>query len=84
MEFIKKYKIDITLTLSLFILSSFLIFTKLGTKELQNWDEGLYANIAGEMVKTGNYLDLKLQGGQWLEKEPLPFWFEALSIKICS
>ena len=82
MEFIKKYKIDITLTLSLFILSSFLIFTKLGTKELQNWDEGLYANIAGEMVKTGNYLDLKLQGGQWLEKEPLPFWFEALSIKI--
>ena len=46
MEFIKKYKIDIALTLSLLILSSLLIFTKLGVKELQNWDEGLYANIA--------------------------------------
>jgi len=82
MNIIKQYKIDLMLIAALVVLSSVLVFTKLGTKELQDWDEGLYANIAGEMVQSGDYMHLNLQDDTWLEKEPLPFWLEALSIRV--
>ncbi|HAT04062.1 MAG TPA: hypothetical protein DCS29_04855 [Candidatus Magasanikbacteria bacterium] len=74
-----KYK-DILILVILLLISACFVFYRLGSKQLANWDEGLYANIVGEMVNSGDYLHLKLQEVTWLEKEPLPFWLEAISI----
>lgn len=59
-----------------------LILYKLDARLLQDWDEGTYANIAGAMAKSGDYWHLTLYGKPWYEKEPLPFWLIASSIKI--
>lgn len=66
----------------LVILSVFFLFFRLGAPVLDDWDEGIYSNIAGEIASGGSWLHLQLQGTQWLEKEPLVFWFMALAIKI--
>lgn len=51
-------------------------------RPLVDWDEGLYANIVGEIVRTGNWLHLTLQGAAWFDKEPFGFWLMAVAVKI--
>ncbi len=51
-------------------------------RPLADWDEGLYANIAGEIARSGNWLHLVLQGAPWFDKEPLGFWLMASAIKV--
>lgn len=64
------------------LLSIGLIFYKLDARPLQDWDEGIYANISSEMVTNGDYWHLTSGGNYWYEKEPLPFWLMAGSIKV--
>jgi 4-amino-4-deoxy-L-arabinose transferase-like glycosyltransferase len=45
-------------------------------------DSALYASIAKEMVRNNQYLDLTLNGVDWLDKPHLQFWITALSYKI--
>lgn len=61
----------------LFILSVglVLIFTSLGKNHLIPWDEAIYAGIAKNMVKTGEYLVMEwVPGKVWFEKPPLMLW----------
>ncbi len=51
-------------------------------RPLTDWDEGLYANVVGEIVKGGHWLHLFLQGAPWFDKEPLGFWLMAISTKL--
>ena len=37
-------------------------------------DGAVYATIAKQMVLTGDYVNLVLQGNDWLDKPHFPFW----------
>ena len=76
-------RVRFTLPLLLLLLVSvFVMFYRLGEAPLNDWDEGIYANISAEMVQSGDWLHMTLMGQPWLEKPLLPFWLNAVSFKL--
>src|ERR1043166_117211 len=55
---------------------------QLGRRALWSPVEGHYAEIAREMVGSGNYLTPSLAGLKYLEKPPLFYWLESAAIKF--
>lgn len=49
---------------------------------LRDTNEGLYAEVAREMLATGNYLVPHLDGVPYIEKPPLLYWLAALSMAL--
>jgi len=45
-------------------------------------DGTLYASIAKTIAQTGDFVNLKVQGKDWLDKPHFPFWMAAISYKI--
>ena len=45
-------------------------------------DGAIYASIAKTMVQRNNYIELVVQGHDWLDKPHFPFWITALSFKL--
>ncbi|HLA60195.1 MAG TPA: glycosyltransferase family 39 protein [Puia sp.] len=45
-------------------------------------DGALYATISKTMVLSGDYVNLKVQGKDWLDKPHFPFWVTALSFRL--
>lgn len=45
-------------------------------------DGPLYATISKTMVLSGDYINLKVQGKDWLDKPHFPFWITALSFRL--
>lgn len=45
-------------------------------------DGALYATISKNMVLSGDYINLRVQGIDWLDKPHFPFWITALSFKL--
>ncbi len=45
-------------------------------------DGALYATISKNMVLSGDYINLRVQGYDWLDKPHFPFWVTALSFKL--
>ncbi len=45
-------------------------------------DSAIYADIAKTMVQRHDFIDLFLQGDDWLDKPHLPFWLSAISFSI--
>lgn len=45
-------------------------------------DGALYATIAKTIARTGNFIDLYVDGKDWLDKPHFPFWMAALSFKL--
>lgn len=59
-----------------------LYFFRLGAPGLMDPDEGRYAEIAREMLLTGNYWLPQLNFLPYLEKPPLVYWLTALSLHL--
>lgn len=57
-----------------------LFFWRLGQPGLMDPDEGRYAEVAREMLVTGNYWLPQLNFVPYLEKPPLVYWLTALSL----
>lgn len=57
-------------------------FSGLGAYPLLNNNEGLYAQIAWEMLETGDYIIPHLNGVPYIEKPPLLYWLIAGSFKL--
>ena len=69
--------------LLLLVAASFLfIIFGLGNYPLIDVDETRYAVMARDMVISGNWNDLLLNGEPFLEKPPLYFWLVASSVKL--
>jgi 4-amino-4-deoxy-L-arabinose transferase-like glycosyltransferase len=45
-------------------------------------DGALYATISKHMALTGDYINLKVEGYDWLDKPHMPFWITAFSFKL--
>ena len=45
-------------------------------------DGALYATISKTMVLSGDYINLKVQGKDWLDKPHFSFWITALSFRL--
>ena len=45
-------------------------------------DGAVYASIAKTMVQRHNYLELMVQGQDWLDKPHVPFWLAALAFRL--
>lgn len=58
------------------------LFIFLGTRGLNEPDEGRYAEVAREMAVGGSWLVPHLNGFEHLQKPPLIYWCTAVSMKI--
>jgi 4-amino-4-deoxy-L-arabinose transferase-like glycosyltransferase len=56
-------------------------FVSLGSRDLIHPDEGRYATIALDMLRSGDWLTPRLNGLLYFEKPILPYWMGALSLK---
>ncbi len=57
-------------------------FGALETRGLFWPDEGRYAEIAREMLMSGDYVTPRLNGLKYFEKPPLQYWFSALAFRV--
>ena len=66
------------------LLAGFLIiwFYMLAARTLVPTDEGRYAEMAREMLASGDWITLRLNGIKYFEKPPLQNWMNALSFAI--
>lgn len=76
--FLKKNKIEFLLI----FLSSLLFFYKLDWVTLSSWDEGWYASIARNIVKTQDWFHLLWNGKPFYDHPPMGFWLMAISYLI--
>ncbi|MGH9464936.1 MAG: ArnT family glycosyltransferase, partial [Thermoanaerobaculia bacterium] len=54
----------------------------LGTTSLHNKDEALHALVTADLVASGDWLDLTLEGEPYLSKPPLRFWLTAPLVRM--
>ncbi len=58
------------------------LFAWLGTRGLNEPDEGRYAEIGREMAASGDWLTPRLNGFEHFQKPPLLYWATALGIRL--
>ncbi len=63
-------------------LAAFFFFFHLGDRSFRNPDEGRYAEIARNMVTSGDWIKPQLYGVDYLRKPILFYWLVALSFKL--
>ncbi|HKU87032.1 MAG TPA: glycosyltransferase family 39 protein [Casimicrobiaceae bacterium] len=63
------------------ILAAIAWFANLDVRKLQHPDEGRYAEIAREMIASGDWITPRLNGIKYFEKPPLQYWLTAASFE---
>lgn len=66
----------------LFLLFCILWFYALDARTLVPTDEGRYAEMAREMLASGDWITLRLNGIKYFEKPPLQTWMNALTFAV--
>ncbi|MBF0097181.1 MAG: glycosyltransferase family 39 protein [Magnetococcales bacterium] len=66
----------------LLVFLAVLWFALLGYRDLNEPDEGRYAEIPREMVASGDWLTPRLNGFQYFEKPPLQYWATAIFYQL--
>ncbi|MBI4058857.1 glycosyltransferase family 39 protein [Candidatus Microgenomates bacterium] len=59
-----------------------LFFYKLGESSLVSWDEAWYADIARNILNSGDIFHLTWNGGSYVDHPPAGFWLMAIIFKI--
>lgn len=66
-----------------FLFSVFFIFYKLGSTHLIEFDEGIYALVAKNILKEGDWFTLHWRlSSAWFDKGPLYLWLTAILLKL--
>jgi 4-amino-4-deoxy-L-arabinose transferase-like glycosyltransferase len=63
------------------LLAAIVLLTLLGHNRLTDWDEGIYAQVSREMLRTG-WLIPHWNSFVWIDKPPLTYWITALFFKL--
>jgi 4-amino-4-deoxy-L-arabinose transferase-like glycosyltransferase len=72
-----------SITVILLMLTGALFFLPfLGSFPLMDWDEANFAEIAREMIETGDYLNMHINYIAFTEKPPMFFWMQVISMKV--
>jgi 4-amino-4-deoxy-L-arabinose transferase-like glycosyltransferase len=66
----------------LLLLTAFTFFIQLGSRALNEPDEGRYSEIAREMIETGDWVVPHLWYLPHLDKPPMTYWLVAVSMKL--
>jgi 4-amino-4-deoxy-L-arabinose transferase-like glycosyltransferase len=69
--------VNLAVLVLLLAVSSAAILFRLGARSLQGWDEGVYAEVSKEMLRTGDWLTPHFNAQPWFEKPPLMMWITA-------
>lgn len=64
------------------VVAGFIWFLLLGYRDLIDPDEGRYAEIAREMLNSGNWITPRLNGFKYFEKPPLQYWGSAIGMAL--
>lgn len=64
------------------ILAGTLLLYRLGDFPLKDYDEAVYAEVAREIIRTGDFLTLRFNHEPYLYKPPLYFWLSHLVIRV--
>jgi 4-amino-4-deoxy-L-arabinose transferase-like glycosyltransferase len=75
-------RIRLLLVLAIAVAAAFVLFWRLGSASLADWDEAIYAQMAKEMVRDGEWLTPHWGGRHWFEKPPLFTWLTAIHFKF--
>src|SRR6185312_3853064 len=67
--------------IALAVILAIVWFANLDVRKLQHPDEGRYAEIAREMLASGDWVTPRLDGLKYFEKPPLQYWLTAASFK---
>jgi 4-amino-4-deoxy-L-arabinose transferase-like glycosyltransferase len=67
---------------ALFVISSILLFSNLHKGGLSGYDDAFYAHYGKQMILTGDWWSLRLNGYHIFEFPPMFPWLEALSMKV--
>ncbi|MEO1447748.1 MAG: glycosyltransferase family 39 protein, partial [Cyanobacteria bacterium J06635_11] len=59
-----------------------MLFWRLGAESLNDWDEAIYAQVAKEIVNSGDWLTLHWGYEVWFHKPPLFMWVTATFFKL--
>jgi 4-amino-4-deoxy-L-arabinose transferase-like glycosyltransferase len=54
----------------------------LGARPLEDWDEAIYAQVAKEIARGGDWLTLHWEYQNWFEKPPLLMWTTAIFYRL--
>ena len=76
-------KYSVILCVIVACLASGLFLFRLGNEAIQDYDEGIYAQVINNTAQSGDFLTLK-KDGPWFEKPPLYIWEAMVSEKIFS
>ena len=60
----------------------FFLVAYLWKGSLASWDEAIYAEVAKQVVLSGDWLHLSWAGAPWVDKPPLAIWATALIYKL--
>jgi 4-amino-4-deoxy-L-arabinose transferase-like glycosyltransferase len=66
----------------LFVISSILLFSSLHKGGLSGYDDAFYAHYGKQMILSGDWWSLRLNGHHVFEFPPMFPWLEALSMKV--
>lgn len=64
------------------LLAVWTLFHHLGADSLADWDEATYAQIAREMLRTGQWITPVWNGHAFYDKPPLVFWLMSASMSM--
>jgi len=64
------------------VLAGVLWFAMLGYRDLIDPDEGRYAEVAREMLSTGDWVTPRVNGYKFFDKPPLQYWGSAISMAL--
>ncbi len=68
--------------LCLIIIAAIIWFSLLGYRDLIDPDEGRYANVASEMLNSGDWVTPRVNGYKFFDKPPIHYWGSAISMAI--
>ncbi|MBI4450220.1 hypothetical protein HY634_04115, partial [Candidatus Uhrbacteria bacterium] len=68
--------------LGVLAVAAFAMLFRLDTQPIQNWDEGIHAEVSFEMVEGGDWLTPHYAGGTYFRKPPLKIWMSAGLFKL--